>query len=101
MAVKTYESDEFNDLPKLTEDFAKSFLLLGGNYKGKNTEFPIPLSKVVAFISAKKIPTCLLPPYLNFFKCFNPAESHSSSSLKGLLTLAKKIDADMAWVAKL
>lgn len=52
MAVKTYESDEFHDLPKLTEDFAKSFLLLGGNYEGQNTEFPLALSKVVGFISA-------------------------------------------------
>ena len=52
MAVKTYESDEFNDLPKLTEDFAKSFLLLGGNYGYQNAEFPIALSKVVEFVSA-------------------------------------------------
>jgi hypothetical protein len=90
MAVKTYESDEFNDLPKLTEDFAKSFLLLGGNYKGKNTEFPITLSKVVAFISAKKIPTCLLPPYLNFFQMLQSGGKPQFLFIKGLAYFGKE-----------
>jgi hypothetical protein len=38
---------------------------------------------------------------VSFFKGFNPTEDNNSTSLKGLLTLAKKINADMTWVAKL
>jgi hypothetical protein len=31
-AILTYSSNEFNDLPELTLDYARSFLLLGGMY---------------------------------------------------------------------
>jgi hypothetical protein len=31
-AFETFSSDEFTDLPPLTLDFAKSFLILGGSH---------------------------------------------------------------------
>jgi len=34
------------------------------------------LSRVVEFISAPKIPVALLPPYIEFFKDFQPTEEH-------------------------
>ena len=58
-----YLSNEFSQLPALTMDFAKSFLLLGGIHNSKSTDFPIALSQAVSFLGVKRVPACLIPPY--------------------------------------
>lgn len=82
----------------MTEQFAQSFLLLGGTHKNWAGTFPLGLSKVVQFMTAEKIPVALLPPYLEFFKSFVPIEEDHGPALKTLLALAIKINADMQWV---
>jgi hypothetical protein len=65
LAKGYFDSDEFADLPeRMTEQFAQSFLLLGGTHGNWAGSFPLGLSKVVQFMTAEKIPVTLLPPYL-------------------------------------
>ena len=52
-------------------------------------------------MTVAQIPTCFIPPYQVFFKKFIPTELYTVPSLKILLGLAKNIDADMSWVARL
>jgi hypothetical protein len=97
-----FESEEFSEMPEqFNMNFAKSFLMQGGSYTKKNADFATALAKVVEYISAKKIPAVLLPPYLKFFEEFRPTEEQQQDmySLKSLLELAKQIDANMTWVA--
>jgi hypothetical protein len=74
---KLFESDDFTDIPdQLTINFAKSFLLQGAKHLSATTEFAIALARIVEFISPSKIPVALLPPYVTFFKDFQPTEEH-------------------------
>lgn len=58
------------------------------------------LSKIVAFLTVKGVPPCLMPYYQDFFKTFIPTEQ-TVDTLKVLLALAISINADMTWVAHL
>lgn len=58
------------------------------------------LSKIVAFLTVKGVPPCLVPHYQYFFKSFIPTKQ-TVDTLKVLLALAISINADMTWVAHL
>jgi hypothetical protein len=55
---------------------------------------------VIAFLTAKGVPTCLLPYYESFFATFVPTEQ-TVNTLKVLLEFAISINADMTWIARL
>ena len=71
---------------------------MGGINKNWHPDFPIGLSKVVAFLQGQISP-CLIPPYQDFFKTFDPM-THDVCTLKSLLSLAMSIDAGMDWMTK-
>ena len=105
LAKRTLEAGTFSRLPStITEDFANSFLLLGINHC-KHTDFPVAISNIVAFLGVHKVPSCLIPPYQEFFKTFNPGEweltVELAQTLKVLLQLTIAIGAEVSWVAHL
>jgi hypothetical protein len=55
---------------------------------------------VVAFLTVKRVPACVIPNYQQFFVTFIPS-SQTIATLKVLLALAVEINADMKWVAYL
>ena len=79
--------------------FSKSFILLGGIHQSNHADFPFALSKVVEFLTVQQVPSCLIPPYQEFFNAFIPT-SESVQALRILLAFAIKIDANMNWMTQ-
>jgi hypothetical protein len=91
-------SKEFKTPTLLTQSFARSFLLLGGENSHKQEEFVIVLTKMIQYLHLDEIQIFLLLPYTQFFDMFIPNQKLNTMALKILFALAMKIRADMKWL---
>ena len=68
--VELFESDEFVLPNTFSQDYAKCFLLLGGEIQSKKKEFGLALCRILAFVKLSRAQDFLLHNYSYFFESF-------------------------------